>query len=231
MTRRRSYLPALAGGVLLTLAAARAADQTVLVEDWSRQPLGHRGIPIDWQGQNWGNPGYDMSVIIDAGRRVLRLRSPGDGSTISKDVRGTVDLQRTPILEWSWKVTTLPTGGNSCRGETDDQAIQLYVVWPRLPTAIRSRIIGYVWDSTMAVGVTCRSQTAVPAVTYVVVRSGGADLGRWLTERRNLVEDFRRIYGDGPESPAVISIASDSNDTHSTAEAFIGPIWFSAPSR
>ena len=35
-----------------------------------------------------------------------------------------------------------------------------------------------------------------------------------------------RIYGEAPDDPAVLSIAIDSNDTNSTAEAMIGAIRF-----
>ena len=61
-------------------------------------------------------------------------------------------------------------------------------------------------------------------VTYVVVRSGSAELGRWLTERRDVVADFKKIYGEEPENPEAISIAIDSDDTNSAAESFFGPI-------
>ena len=66
-------------------------------------------------------------------------------------------------------------------------------------------------------------------MTYVVVRSGSAELGKWLTEHRNVAEDFKKVYQDDPDSPAAISIAIDSNDTNSTAESFIGPILFKKP--
>src|SRR5262249_43252369 len=58
--------------------------------------------------------------------------------------RGKVNLQDTPILEWSWKAVTLPTGGDVRHGATDDEVLQVYVDWPRFPEAVRSRIIGYV---------------------------------------------------------------------------------------
>ena len=77
-------------------------------------------------------------------------------------------------------------------------------------------------------GKSCKSEKA-GTVTYVVVRSGSAELGKWLTERRNVADDFKKIYQDDPDSPAVVSIAIDSNDTNSTAESFIGPILFKKP--
>jgi hypothetical protein len=42
-------------------------------------------------------------------------------------------------------------------------------------------------------------------------------------------EDFRKVYGKEPDNPGAVSISIDSNDTHSVAEAFIGPIIFRKP--
>ena len=82
---------------------------------------------------------------------------------------------------------------------TDDEAAQVYVAWLRSPEAVRSRIIGYVWDSTAPAGTICKSQKT-STVTYVVLRSGADELDKWITERRNVVEDFRKIYGEAPET-------------------------------
>jgi hypothetical protein len=218
----------LLAGLSLLLAASAWAAEMIVIEDWSRQPLGQKGIPADWKGQNWGSPAYDLSVTEDEGRRALHLKSQDEGSTISKEIKGKVDLKDTPVLEWAWKAVTLPKGANSCRKATDDQAAQVYVVWPRFPEAVRSRIIGYIWDSTAPAGTICKSEKT-STVTYVVIRSGPAELGRWLTERRNVRDDFKRIYGEEPDGPGAVSLAIDSNDTHSVAEAFIGSITFRRP--
>jgi hypothetical protein len=211
--------------LVLALTSLAAAAGDVVVEDWSKTTVGAKGIPPDWKGQQWGSPAYDMTVAEDDGLRVLHLRSRNEGSTVSKDVKGKVDLKETPILEWKWKMVTLPKGANSCVKSTDDQAGQVFVVWPRFPESVRSRIIGYVWDTTQSVGHVCKSEKT-GTVTYIVVRSGAAEVGKWLTERRNVRADFRRIYGEEPDPPGAVSVAIDSNDTNSYAEALIGPIAF-----
>ena len=210
---------------VLGLAAVAWAADLVVVEDWRQPKLGARGIPAGWQGQSWGSPKYEFTVVDNDGHRVLHLRSQGEGSTISKDIKGKVDLKQTPILEWSWKAVVLPKGGDSRRKATDDQAAQIYVSWPRFPESVRSRIIGYVWDTTAPAGLVAPSEKT-GTVTYIIVRSGTADLGRWVTERRNVVEDFKKIYGEAPDHSGAVSIAIDSNDTNSLAESFMGPIVF-----
>lgn len=211
--------------VLLLVAAAAFAAEPLVIEDWSALTVGAKGIPARWQRANWSGPASDFVIEEDGGRKVLRLRSADDSHNINLDVKGRVNLRETPILEWSWKVTSLPQGADSRRKETDDQAAQLYVVWPRFPEAVRSRIIGYVWDSTAPAGLTVKSQKT-GTVTYVILRSGAADLGKWVTERRNVREDFKRIYGDEPDSPSVISIGIDSDDVKGSAESFLGAILF-----
>lgn len=214
----------LALGLAVVAATAWAADSFV-VEDWTRQKLGSKGIPDEWKGQNWGKPNYDFTIVENDGHRVLHLVSKGDGSTINKDIKGKVNLKETPVLEWSWRVVTLPKGGDSRKKETDDQAAQVYVAWPRFPEAVRSRIIGYVWDTTAPVGTVVKSEKT-GTITYIVLRSGPGEAGKWITERRNVAEDFRKVYGEEPENPGAVSVSIDSNDTSSTAESFIGPIVF-----
>ena len=178
---------------------------------------------------SWGRPNYDLFSIVEGSGRALHMQSRGDSSSIAREITGTVNLKITPILEWSWMMVELPRGGDSRRAATDDQAGQLYVVWRRFPEMLRSRIIGYVWDTTAPAGTIVKSQSA-GAVTYVVVRSGPADSGRWLTETRNVYDDYKQIYGEEPpEEIRLISLAIDSNDTRSTAEAYAGEIFFRGP--
>jgi DUF3047 family protein len=49
-----------------------------------------------------------------------------------------------------------------------------------------------------------------------------------VTEHRNVAEDYAKIFGEFPGDPTVITISIDSNDTHSVAEFFMGPIVFRA---
>ena len=213
--------------LLLMAAAAWAADQ-VVIEDWTKHPVGTQGIPPGWDGQKWGSPAYDMTIVENDGHRVLHLVSKNEGSTISRDIKGKVNLDETPILEWRWKVVALPANGDSRKKDTDDQAAQIYVGWPRFPKEVRSRIIGYVWDTTAPADTIVKSEKT-RTITYVIVRSGTKDLGKWITERRNVVEDFRTIYGETPDAPGGISVAIDSNDTNSSAESFVGHILFKRP--
>jgi hypothetical protein len=212
--------------LVLGVAALAWAQNSFVVEDWASVPVGTRGIPPGWQKQRWGSPNYDFAVVEQEGRKMLHLKSAGDTSNISKDIKGKVSLKATPILEWSWKVVALPQGADSRKKDTDDQAAQLYVTWPRFPEAVRSQIIGYIWDTSAPAGAVIKSQKT-GTVTYIVLRSGPAELGKWITERRNVRDDFKKAYGDYPsDDPAIVSFGIDSDDVKGSAESYMGAIQF-----
>jgi hypothetical protein len=126
-------------------------------------------------------------------------------------------------------VTVLPPRGHARKADTDDEAAQLYVTFPRFPSTVRSRIIGYIWDSTEPAGASFQS-AKVGSVHFIVVRSGSADLGKWITERRNVLEDYKRIYGEAPgEAVGAITLSINSQNTGSKAESLFGNILFMKP--
>jgi Protein of unknown function (DUF3047) len=219
----------LVSAALVALVTAAGVGRAVVIEDWMTGAVNSRGIPSGWTGEAFGRRAeYDLTIEQGAETRVLHMKSRDEHSTIARDITGKVNLKETPILKWTWKSTILPTGGDLRRKETTDMAAQIYIVWPRFPELIRSRIIGYVWDAKTPAQSIVKSQKT-GTVTFVVLRSGSADLGKWLTEQRNIAEDYAKIFGESPNNPRAITISIDSNDTHSVAESFIGPIAFHAP--
>ena len=226
--KSRTAVAGLIAVCFLVLLTAAVSSPVVVIEDWTTDPVSRRGVPAGWIGEAFGRRAdYALTAEQHAEGRALHLESRNEHSTIARDITGKVNLKQTPILEWSWKATILPTGGDLRRKETTDMAAQLYVVWPRFPTLLRSRIIGYVWDATTPAVTIVRSQKT-GTVTFVVLRSGTRELGKWLTERRNVAEDYVKIFGEVPDDPKAITISIDSNDTQSMAESFIGPIIFRA---
>ena len=169
-----------------------------------------------------GDPRSTTSPWSSTARaRVLRMRSENDNSTISKEVR--IAVRQVPVLVWRWKIVTLPAKADSRHRETDDQAAQLYVTFPRFPERIRSRIIGYVWDTTAPAGTVVQSPSA-GAVTYVVVPFWPGR-GRPVADRdaecvRRLQADLRRGAARGDQ--AACHWRSTSNDTHSSRRVMRG---------
>jgi hypothetical protein len=212
---------------LAWLAASPGVAARAVVEDWTGPSLGSRGIPAGWTAYATpgGRPAYDFAIVQDEGRRALALRSRDERSTIARQIE--VDLAATPILEWSWKIVERPEGADVRARATSDLTAHVLVVWPRFPEALRSRLFAYGWGTREPPG-SVEPSRKTRSVTFFIVRSGSEGLGRWTRERRNVAEDYRRVYGERPDNPRAIAISIDTNDTHATAAGLIGPIAFVA---
>ena len=216
----------LAGLATATLSARRAlGGAAVLVEDWSAPPLGLHGVPPGWRSYETpgGHPRYDFTVVEDSGRRALELKSENEHSTIAREID--VDLGATPVFEWAWRVITQPAGADLTKRATSDASGHVFVVWPRFPAMLRSRLIGYIWDPVIPV------DTIVPSpktslVSFVVARSGPRGLGQWSIERHDVAADYRRIYGEPAPKPGAVALSIDTNDTRASAAARFGRIAF-----
>jgi hypothetical protein len=187
----------------------------------ARVPI--EGVPSGWQLREFAGR---AEVELVRGERALafRLRSTRTSFALYRDV--VVNLDEFPMLAWSWKVTQLPAGGDVRDRLRDDQAAQIYVVFPRWPSPrTRSDVIGYVWDTTAPVGTTVTSARA-PNVKIIVVESGGGHRGSWQRQRRNVADDYQMLFQRPPPRVGAIALMIDANDTASSADATIGDLMF-----
>ena len=222
MTTRRSFLRTAL--LLSALRPAPAGGQAApVLEDWRAAAPGRMGVPPGWKPYEtpFGRPAYDFTVVDDDGRRGLRMKSADEHSTIAKEMA--IHLADTPVLRWEWKAVTFPSGADLREWGKSDGTAHLFVIWPRFPALVRSRLIGYVWDPVLPAGGIFPSRKT-RTVTFIVARSGVERRGQWVSEERNVADDYRRVFGEEPEDPKAIALSIDTNDTHGSAEGLVGRI-------
>ena len=61
-------------------------------------------------------------------------------------------------------------------------------------------------------------------IRMIVADSGVARLGSWQQVRRDLLEDFRRAYGEEPGPITGIGIMTDTDNTGAQAQSWYGDI-------
>jgi hypothetical protein len=185
------------------------------------------GVPTGWGLTPFAGSDASVELVRADGRVALRLRSQQNSFALHRDL--IVDVRQYPTLTWSWKVARLPTGGDVRDAGRDDQAAQVYVVFPRWPAPrTSSDVIGYVWDSRAPVGTTLTHPKA-RNVRIVVLESGPGRLETWVREQRNVAEDYQALFGRQPPRAGKLVLMIDSNDTRTEAEALFGDLTFSRP--
>ena len=60
----------------------------------------------------------------------------------------------------------------------------------------------------------------------IVVETGSTKLNTWITEERNVYEDYTRAFGQDPPMISGVAIMTDTDNTGESAEAYYGDIVF-----
>jgi hypothetical protein len=184
------------------------------------------GVPKGWELREFAGRADVQMIRAPHGPAVL-LKADRTSFALFRDV--IVDLDVLPRLSWTWRVAKLPARGDVRQRASDDQAAQIYVIFPRWPSPrATSDVIGYVWDSTAPVGTSVVSPHA-PNVRVIVVDSGPANLNVWQRYERDVAADFSSLFGRRPSRVCGVAVMIDANDTASVAEAAIGDLTFSRP--
>ena len=199
-------------GLLLVLQAVTvfAAGSGVQVIDDFNQ-----GLNPNWQSKQFKGQ-TEYSITTDAGEKVLMAQSTGGASALvfAKQYA----LRDYPILTWRWKVQQIIRSGDERSKAGDDYAARVYIVFPHWFFPM-TRSINYIWANKLPKGSILPSSYAANSV-MLAVESGPDLTGRWLTERRNVREDYRRIFGAEPPAVGAIAIMTDTDDTGESALAW-----------
>jgi hypothetical protein len=185
------------------------------------------------------------TMLEDGGVKVLAATANASMSGITHKVD--IDPARTPIIEFRFRVDELPKGADIKTKAGDDFAARIYVMFDldinTLSFADRTKIrigrrlygdvlpaaaLNYVWDAKYPVGEIIPN-AYTDRVRAIVVESGAGKLGQWVSVRRNVAEDFKSAFGEPAPRIIGIAIATDADNTNSSARARYGDIRFTAP--
>jgi hypothetical protein len=173
------------------------------------------GLRPGWTERSFhGHTRYQ--VVSDDGNRVLRAESEGAASGLVYELA--FDPREFPILAWRWKVENLVAASDPSRRSGDDYPARVYVVFPHwfFP---RTRSLVYIWATDFPLDTPVPNPFTGNAV-MIAVRSGPKDMGRWVEERRNLVEDFRAAFGQDPPRAGAVALMTDTDQTGERAVAY-----------
>ena len=165
------------------------------------------------------------SLIENSGKTVLKAQANGAASGMFRKIH--VDLNKTPYLNWSWKIDNIYQGNNERSKQGDDYPARVYVVVSGGLFFWRTRAINYVWSSNQAVGTTWNNAYTGNA-KMLAVRSGSQAIGQWLTEKRNIRDDLQTLFGEEIDEIDAVAIMTDSDNTKQSATAYYGDIFLSS---
>jgi len=144
-----------------------------------------------------------------------------------------------PKIMWRWKINNVYKNGNAREKSGDDYPLRLYVIFKydpakaslgqRLRYGIARRIYGeypphsslnYIWaNKTHEEKII--TNPFVDEAKMIVVEAGDEKTGQWVTEKANIIEDYKNAFGTSPPAIASIAIMNDSDNTGESSVSYV----------
>ena len=174
----------------------------------------------------------NYTPIENSNNVFIKAESEGSAAPIYKVSK--FDPKEYTYLSWRWKVENILEKGNAHIKEGDDFSVSLGIIFDYDPqrASLRKKIlytlvklfygvyppdyvIAYVWGN--GVHVKKGDKIANPyskIVKMFVLENGSKHLNQWITEERNILEDFKEAFGAYPKQKVGgIAIHTHSDDT------------------
>lgn len=155
-----------------------------------------------------------------------------------------IDLKKTPILCWRWRIDAPLIHADMKTKEGDDYAARIYIAFTLPPelmsmgTRLKLKFarsmygdfvpdaaLNYVWDNLHPIG-TEQANAYTDRTRMIVVQTGKDKAGRWINERRDVLSDAIAAFGSDNIRTSLFAVATDTDNTGEQAHAGFAEIHF-----
>lgn len=184
----------------------------------------------------------EYSLVEDATGPHIRAVSQKSASGLVYAVD--IDPQQFPIIEWTWKIDSVLEKGDLTKKSGDDYAARIYLTFDYDPsrlswgdrikyTLIKTftnykiplRALNFVWANKAPQG-TLAPNPYTNWVYMIAAQSGNRNAGEWQTESFNVLDHYRKAFGEEPMRINGVAIMTDSDDTKASATGYYKDIVF-----
>lgn len=232
--------------ILLSLPAPGWTTEPIVVGNFSQYPTDDR-LPDPWKPLLFDDIENHTTYkhVMEGSTSVIRAESSNSSSGLIRKI--TIDPTIHPTVSFSWKIqNTLETADLADKNKNDaparvfisfaydseqvhwleklkfEASKAIYGEYPPITTLI------YVWASHLQKGTITESPYS-DRVKIIVLESGNAEAGKWVTEKRDVFTDYCEAFRT--ETVPMISgvaIMTDTDNTTGQAVSWYGDIIFSA---
>lgn len=234
----------------IILCSGLVGSQTVLAQ--SAPASASVGLaPLVAAGSLVPNPAWQLGGLPDNkaprstfealaldGEAVLALRTQGSYGVLTHPWRGPAP----PSLGWRWRLEQPLAGADIKTKAGDDAALKVCVMLDQPPADIPllqrsvlalarsvsgqnlpSATLCYVWDNRYPAG-TRGANPYSARVRFMVLNGVETATGQWVSQRRNIAEDFALLFGQ--ESAALppvtaVAVGADSDNTQGSSLGYV----------
>ena len=155
----------------------------------------------------------------------IKAEAEGVGSGLGKEVL--INLNKTPIINITWKIEKDLSGINENSKKGHDFAARVFVVKKTGSTALSNRAVNYVFSSNNEIGKYWRSPYTKKSIDYVLSTTK-QNLNEWVTVRANVKKHFKLLHDLDVNELNGVAIMTDTDNSKLKAISYYQNIYFSS---
>ena len=167
----------------------------------------------------------EYSVGYNKNGNYLKAVADNAASGLGKKV--IIDLNKTPIINITWKVEKDLAGIKENTKKGHDFAARVFAIKKTGATPLSNRAINYVFSSNNKVGENSPSPYTKKSIDNVLATTQ-ENLNEWVTVKANVKEDFKRFHNLDVDQLDGLAIMSDTDNSKMKAITYYQNIYFSA---
>jgi len=201
---------------MLAPVSPSTAQTDLVVGDFKASDL------TNWEEKSFiGKTKYNF-VKTEIGT-ALKAESKASASGLFKEM--TIDLTKTPCLNWSWKIDAVLGGLDETTKQGDDYPARVYVVFSGGVSFWKTRALNYVWSNGRDRGSSWPNAYTDRSIN-IAAQSGTGKVGQWVHQSHNIREDYLRLVGKDTLQADAVAIMTDTDNSGKAATAYYGDIKF-----
>jgi len=222
-------------------AAAALAEGAPEIVRFSSAKAGG-ALPAEWKHLPMASfkNNTEYTLVSEDGAVVLQAIAHNSASFLA--IKTEFDPKAFPTLSWRWKVKQGIPAANTAEQSKEDSPARIMVAFDgdmsKLPAkdrfaasaaksisglALPYATLMYIWGEKVAPdSITTSSRSA--RIRMLAVSADEHGVGSWQSYSRNLVEDFKRAFGEDPGKVISIEVMTDTDNTGADSQAFYGDI-------
>ena len=155
------------------------------------------------------------------------LKAVADNAASGLGKKVNIDLNKTPIINITWKVEKDLAGIKENTKKGHDFAARVFAIKKTGATPLSNRAINYVFSSNNKVGENFPSPYTKKSIDNVLATTQ-ENLNEWVTVKANVKEDFKRFHNLDVDQLDGLAIMSDTDNSKMKAITYYQNIYFSA---
>ena len=166
----------------------------------------------------------EYSVGSNDNGNFLKAVADNAASGLGKKVK--IDLNKTPIINITWKVEKDLSGIKENTKKGHDFAARVFVIKKTGATPLSNRAINYVFSSNNKVGFNSPSPYTKKSIDNVLATTKD-NFNEWVTVKANVKEDFKKFHNLDVDQLDGLAIMSDTDNSKMKAVTYYQNIYFS----